>query len=197
MPKSIHINNEYEARLMLNEEQYSSLLSHYKNMNLKKRELTNLNSYFDTEELTLTELNMVLRTREINTDKYELTLKVKEDQFDKEYNLPISKEEYQKLKDNFELKESKIKDILISFGIDINKIKFITDLLTYRLEVTFPNYLLVIDKNLYRNKVDYNVEVESTSREDAIKYLNESVKYLNIEYKKGYIYKSRRALLDL
>ena len=68
---------------------------------------------------------------------------------------------------------------------------------TKRLEVNFEDYLLVIDKNFYNNKIDFNIEVESTSRELAQKYLIETISKYGITYKKDYVSKSRRAILKL
>ena len=67
----------------------------------------------------------------------------------------------------------------------------------HRMEVEFDDHLLVIDKNFYNNKIDFNLEVESTSRKLAKEYLEKVISKYGITYKKDYISKSRRAILKL
>ena len=64
-------------------------------------------------------------------------------------------------------------------------------------EIIEKDYVLVIDKNYFRDRVDFNVEVESTSKEKAISCLNTYFSPFGVEYKKGYISKSRRAIFSL
>ena len=72
-----NINMEYEARVMINEEQYINIRKHYLNSKYPKEVIINENFYFDTEDLKLTSSHKVLRMRKINNSKYELTLKIK------------------------------------------------------------------------------------------------------------------------
>ena len=65
------------------------------------------------------------------------------------------------------------------------------------MEIKYKKYTLVIDKNYFRNRVDYNVEVESFSRKAAKIYLLKHVLPFGITYKKGYVSKSRRAIYNL
>ena len=87
--------------------------------------------------------------------------------------------------------------LLKSKNIDLDRIKLIASLKTERKEIQFPEYLFVIDKNYYNDKVDFNLEVESTSKKLAKEYLNQIISKFNIENKKDYISKSRRAIYNL
>ena len=197
MLKNDFINMEYEARAMISENQYRDIYAYFSNANQKKNEFINLNTYFDYDDLFLTNHHMVLRTRKIDENNYELTLKIKGDNGDEEFNHLLSKKEYGKMKDDVSIPNSIVLDKLKENNIDISKLKFITDLRTDRLEVYYNNCIVVIDKNYYRNRVDYNVEVESNSKDAAISLLNQYFNQFGVTYKKGYISKSRRAIFNL
>lgn len=197
MTKTDFINMEYEARVMIAEEQYFKLMELYQKKNKPKSYLVNINTYFDYEELTLTNNHIVLRTRSINDSSYELTLKIKGDEGDIEYNHSLTLKEYEEINKTAIIPQSEVKEELLKQGVDLNRLKKIVELKTERLEIQYKHHLFVIDKNYFRNRVDYNVEVESTSKSLAKMYINRHIKALGITYKKGYISKSRRAIFDL
>ena len=197
MHKNDFINMEYEARSMINESQYEQILSDFKKKNNKKRFSVNSNTYFDYEDLYLTNHHMVLRTRSISENQFELTLKVKGENGDKEINHLLTFNEYKDIRENVSFPNSLVKDELIKLGIDLSKLKLIADLNTERLEIFYKNHIVVIDKNYFRNRMDYNVEVESISKKSAIFELNRHFSKYEVTYKKGYISKSRRAIFDL
>ena len=186
------VSMEYEARVMIDEKQYDSIKSFYLNKKEPKKIFTNKNTYFDDEDLYLTYHHMVLRIRQIDEDKKELTLKIKE----KDGDIEITSDKYDSLLKG-KLDDLEMIEALKLRGADPSKLKIVTTLITERIEIPYDNYLLVIDKNYYNDKVDYNIEVESSSREEAEKYLLEIIKPFNVKYKKDYISKSRRAILKL
>ncbi len=184
MLKNDFINTEYEARAMVNEKQYKEIYAHFIKSDLKKRESINLNTYFDYEDLFLTNNHMVLRTRQINENEYELTLKIKGENGDQEFNHLLTLDEYNEMRENSAIPDSIVKDKLTDNKIDLSKLKLITDLRTDRLELFKGEHIIVIDKNYFRNRVDYNVEVESTSKESAISILNQLFSPFGVTYKK-------------
>ena len=191
------VSMEYEARVMINESEYRKIKEEYLNIGRICREFTNKNTYFDSPDLYLTHHHMVLRIREIDGLEKELTLKVKSEDGDIEITHNIeSEEEYQKLLSG-NISNLEIEKEISSRGGDIKSLGIITTLTTERVEVEFDDHLLVIDKNFYNNKVDFNLEVESTSRELAKEYLEKVISKYGIAYKKDYISKSRRAILKL
>ena len=192
-----NINMEYEARVMINEEQYLNIRQHYLNSNYPKEEIVNENYYFDTEDLKLTNSHKVLRIRKINDQKYELTLKIQEQNGAIEINHSLTNIEKENLLNNFELSYEPITNKLKEYGIDPKSIKYITILKTERLEVRLKNCLLVIDKNYFRDRVDFNLEVESSSESLAKSQLNEIIRPLGLSIKKDYINKARRAIYNL
>ena len=197
MCKKEFVNKEYEARAMLSEDQYNALMNYYNKCKTKKVYSTNTNNYFDYDSLYLTDNHIVLRTRNISDKNYELTLKIKEEKCDLEHNLVLTLDEYNKINESAIIPDSEIKDIIIEKWIDLKKLKRICSLKTERLEVNYKKYLFVIDKNYYRDKVDYNVEVESFSRKSAQLYLAKKTVKFGVIIKKGYVSKSKRAIYNI
>ena len=197
MNKIDFINKEYEARVMVSEKEYLDLLRHYSKCRCPKRKIINTNTYFDYENLFLTKNHMVLRTRSISENEYELTLKIKGEESDLELNHILSKEEYQMMREKILIPQSNVLDKLKELKIDLSKLVLLTDLTTERMEIKYKKYTLVIDKNYFRNRVDYNVEVESFNRKAAKIYLLKHILPFGITYKKGYVSKSRRAIYNL
>ena len=192
-----NINMEYEARVMINEEQYLNIRKHYLNSKYSKEEIINENFYFDTEDLKLTSSHKVLRMRKINNSKYELTLKIKGENGDIEINHKLTDKEKDDLLENSIISYSPILNKLKESNIDPSSIRYITNLKTERLEVRLESCLLVIDKNYYRNKVDFNLEVESSAKSLAKSQIEEIIEPFGLSIKKDYINKAKRAIYNL
>ena len=192
-----NINMEYEARVMINEEQYLNIRNHYLSSGLSYTELVNENYYFDTPDLKLSNSHKVLRLRKINDKKYELTLKIQEEKGCLEINCPLTSIEALKFLEGGDIPSNKIREKLLEINIEPKDIKYITDLKTERLEVKLKDYLLVIDKNYFRGRIDFNLEVESDAEEHAKSALEAIIKPFGIENKKDYINKARRAIYNL
>lgn len=192
-----NLEMEYEARAMINESQYETLMSFYCKENLPYKDLINTNIYFDTVEKYLTHHHMVLRIRNIKGDKDELTLKIKGEKGDLEITHTLSELEKKEMLEKAIVPSSKISDELISRGVNLSQIKQVASLKTNRREIYFKDFIFVIDKNIFNNKIDFNIEVEAKSKEEAKKHLNELGALVGVSYIKGYISKSKRAILDL
>ena len=190
-------NYEYEARAMISESIYKSLTEKFFFSDINKKALVNINTYFDNDSLFLSNNHMVLRIREVNENERELTLKIKGEKGDIEINHSLTSYEYKNMMEKSIVPASNVKNKLVELGLSLSEVKMIVTLKTERLEVHYPKYTFVIDKNYFRDKVDYNVEVESSSKRRAIHHLNKEMKDFKIKYKKGYISKSRRAIFDL
>ena len=196
MKQQGNINIEYEARAMISEEQYLQIINYFVN-DKSKRSFTNTNTYFDYEDLSLTKNHIVLRSREIDDSNFEITLKIKGDGGDIEINNSLTSKELNDLKENCLIKSKVILQELNKLNIDINRLIKVTELKTERIEIQKEDYLIVVDKNHYNGKIDYNVEIESNSKDAAIERLNETFSPFGVTYKKGYISKSKRAIFKL
>ena len=191
------VNMEYEARVFITPEQYYKIKEKYLKEHPDARKILNENYYFDTEDLYLTEHQMVLRIRKINHQKSELTLKIQKEEGCLEINHPLTLIEESELLNSNVIPDLRIIEELAAYNINPKDIKLITSLVTDRIEIQFDKYLLVIDKNEYRGKTDFNLEVESDSDFAANFYLNLIISEFGIENKKDYITKSKRAIYNL
>ena len=192
-----NVNMEYEARVMITENQYSLVKDFFLKANLECHQLVNINYYYDDEKLTITNNSHVLRLRTIDDNKYELTLKIKGENGDVEINKPLTSFEIRDLQNQVNVSDADIIKQLKAINVDLENLKLIAKLKTERTEVKLINSLLVIDKNYYNDKIDFNLEVESVSKSEAVELLKEICKQFDIEYKKDYISKSRRAIYNL
>ena len=188
MKVSDKISKEFEARANLSESEFLIIKNDYtKSQDFKS--FTQTNIYYDVNELFLTNNGMVLRVRVFDNDS-ELTLKIKTKDFDKE----ITVEKINKDADIKKLLTPAMKEVLNN--IDIKFLKEVGRLTTERTEIKFDNYLIAIDKNYYNNKVDYNLEIEASSKEEANIILNNILKKYGVINNTIYISKSRRAIFN-
>ena len=197
MNEKDNVNMEYEARVMIPENQYSLIKEFYLKSGKKYHELVNINYYYDDDKLTISNSHQVLRLREVDNNKNELTLKIRAENGDIEINRPLTSKELHDLLDQINISDEEIINRLKSIGVQLEDLKLVAKLKTERIEIQEDNYLFVIDKNYHNDRVDYDLEVESTSKDAAIHYLKEIIKQFDIEYKKDYISKSRRAIYNL
>ena len=192
-----NVNLEYEARAMLSEQEYSTIKNEYLCKYENVTFLVNENAYFDTPDLFLTDHHMVLRVRTIDESKKELTLKIQRQDVCIEINHNLTLEEEKELFESGRIPNQPIRGMLLDSGVRLRDIKYITTLKTERIEIEIDKYLFVLDKNYYRTKVDYNIEVESTSEIEAKRILKEILDSFEIEYRTNYINKAKRAIKDL
>ena len=192
-----NINMEYEARVMITEQEYLKVKNYYLSSNLPYKELVNENYYFDTKDLKLINNHKVLRLRKINNQKYELTLKIQGKDGAIEINHYLTDKEKDDLVKSSTISYKPIISKLLEIGVDPKEIRYITDLKTERIEVSLEDGLLVIDKNYYRGLIDYNLEVESCAESRSKAILLRVISQFNIEYKKDYVNKARRATHNL
>lgn len=182
---------EFEERLMLSKEQYEELMRLYSSSK-DASIISQINYYFDDEDLSLRNAHKVLRIRVINNLKYELTMKIKGDNGDIELNNYLDKNTCDNIIQTLEFNNPSVEEEIKK--VTNKNIKLITSLKTTRLEVKFPTHLLVIDVNYYNDVIDYDLEVEASSKDDALKYILEYAYKYSLTYKKHYMSKSRRAI---
>ncbi|MCQ2802693.1 MAG: CYTH domain-containing protein [Bacilli bacterium] len=181
-----NISFEYEERSMLSKTDYDVLVSDYSKLTNDKLSITNI--YFDTKDLILTKSGMVLRLRNSN-GQLEITLKIKDKHFDKEINHPISS-----FSDNILPLNKPILNELKQLNVNISDILEVGKIKTNRIEIKMNESLIVLDQNEFLNTIDYNIEIESSSREKAKLLLQEIANKYKFEITKNYISKSRRVI---
>ena len=176
-----NVGKEFESRVMLTEQEYLDIVSHYMKLYPNSHFLQNNNDYFDTNDLYLKNRHMTLRIRTINDVRLELTLKIKGKNGDEEINDDISfKEKEGIIKDRY-FPDGHVKSYLLSLPIPLSNYENIVSLYNRRLEIPYEDYLLVIDKNEYNGITDYNLEIEAKNDINlANKILSEYIKKFNL-----------------
>ena len=189
---------EFEKRVMLSEEQYFKLVSHYLRINHRYPFIHQTNYYFDTDEMSLRKEHTVLRLRRITHKGNELTLKIKGENGDQEITQDLSiKATHDLLKKN-KFSSSEVTDALIKrYGNSLNVYHLVAELSTRRLEIKEDDYLVVIDKNEYNGITDYNLEIEASNKKRAEEVIHDFCKRFDITYGDKYKGKSTRVFESL
>ena len=154
-----NVGKEFESRIMLTNDEYLNIVSHYMKLYPNHHFLQNVNDYFDTSDLFLRKKHITLRIRTINDVRSELTLKIKGSNGDIEINDDISFKEKEILLKERVFPEGNVKKYLLSLPIPLSDYENIVSLYNRRLEISYDDHLLVIDKNEYNGIVDYNLEI--------------------------------------
>ena len=156
-----NIQKEFETRLMLEEEQYFFIVTYFMNIYPNKHFLQNTNIYYDSDDLFLRSQHITLRLRTINDVKSEFTLKIKGDDGDEEITDGLTPKEADLLKNDNLFPYGQVRNRLMLLPYSLDKYHVVATLYNRRLEIDFGDYLLVVDKNVYGDVTDYNLEIES------------------------------------
>lgn len=170
---------EYEERVLISENDYQQVIKDVKKEERPLRYLTILNIYLDNANEDIYRNDQMLRIRTTNGKEQELTLKIRNaDGSTREINETLERHPIidKELNGNF-------KDY-----------QEITRLMTERIEVEYDDYLLVIDKNIYGETVDFDLEIEANSQQKAINLIEKYCILYDLKYDPHYRVKSRRAI---
>ena len=192
-----NIVKEFESRIMLTESEYFEIVSRYMRLYPNKSFLKNVNVYFDTEELDLRKRHITLRVRIINDTRCELTAKIKGMNGDDEINDDINLIQANELIKEGKFPDGNVKSFLLTLPYTLDLYKQIAILNNLRLEIENEDHLLVIDKNIYGDNTDYNLEIEAKdSIEKAKTLLNAYILQFNLANRgQKYVGKAHRAIL--
>ena len=192
-----NVITEFESRVMLTENEYFEIVSFYLKQYPNIQFLQNTNIYLDTEDLFLRKKHITLRIRTINDANCELTCKIKGGNGDQEINDNLFVKEIDMLLNHYVFPNGNVKNFLISLARPLSEYRPITTLYNRRLEIKYPDHLLVIDKNAYGDIVDYNLEIESENDINVSrKYLKAYCEKFNLSLKdQPYIGKATRAIM--
>jgi uncharacterized protein YjbK len=158
-------NIEIEAKVLVSKDEYTQIVKSLELQKYKKFKQTNY--YIDSDDRVIKKLGYALRVREKN-EEFELTLKTPLSEGKLEKNETISWRVFEDLRDNGIFPESGIKKFLLILGIDVSKLKIITSLTTERIRIDYSETdNVVVDKSTYNGQVDYELEAESTSMDNA------------------------------
>ena len=156
-----NIAKEFESRIMLTNDEYISVVSFFMKLYPNQHFLQNTNYYLDTDDFYLKNQHITLRVRFINDVKCELTLKIKGSNGDQEINDSLTFKQFELLKNEGVFPIGNVRDYLLTLSLPLNAYKCLTSLYNLRLEIKQEDHLLVIDKNIYNDITDYNLEIET------------------------------------
>lgn len=146
------VEKEYKAMISIEQYEHIKLMFQWEKCVMQK------NYYFDTNDMHCAKNNITVRIRQKEHNYY---LQVK---------MPICCEGGLHIKKEYEKELHHLKDVITSndfkelfIPVDIPDVKQIGNLITERLEFNINGTTLCLDKNLYNNIVDYEVEVEYSS----------------------------------
>ena len=193
-----NIVKEFESRIMLTENEYFEIVSHFMRLHPNKQFLKNTNIYLDTDDLFLRKSHITFRIRIINDIRSELTIKIKGSNGDDEINDGITLNDVEAILNKHVFPDGNVKNYLQSLPYLLDSYKEITRLNNVRLEIEEEDHLLVIDKNIYNGITDYNLEIETKdSIENAKKVLHYYIDKFNlVNRKQKYVGKASRAILS-
>lgn len=155
-------NIEIEAKILLSKKDYQKLLSLMSfNPQIKKQE----NFFLDSPERELKKYNIMVRLR--HREGYKLTLKAPLSEGLLEKNQPVDEKDALALIQKNIFPKGEIYDFLEMLHININKLKILASLATERQESEFDGYPINISKNTYGEKVDYELEADSDSKQKS------------------------------
>ena len=173
-------NIEIESKVLLTKTEYESVIKSLHLENTPKVKQTNY--YIDTKDLYLKKHDMFLRIRE-KSQNYELTLKAPLSEGLLEKNEHIASSSFDKLQEDGFFPEGGIKKFLEILSVDPKDLKILTSLTTTRIEIEYKNSIVDIDRSVYGDVVDYELEVETTSMEGAEAIAKEILKLAKVEGK--------------
>ncbi|HHZ18644.1 MAG TPA: CYTH domain-containing protein [Acholeplasmataceae bacterium] len=171
----MQIGNLVEFRTLLTEEEYNRLMEKFKGNRMDMQ----TNHYFDTKRFSLKALDASLRVKE--RDDFTLVFKKKKGYNLQEFQLPITKETFEEIRETGMVPEGEIYNELIPLIGDQKIFNFLS-LSTLRLFFAYKNGILYIDKSQYLGQTDYELIYETSSHN-----LREFVKLISefeLQYKK-------------
>lgn len=145
-----------------------------------------INHYFDTKEYAFKQQGAALRIRELDHE-FELTLKKKKPVGVLELNQSIDLNEVNQLLKQQAFPTGGIKKEVIAMGISPNELLFYGSLVTDRAEVPFKDGCLMLDRSIYFDLEDYEVEYEvnETAIEKGKQQFKQLLNELNIPIEKA------------
>lgn len=186
-------NIEIEAKVLITEKEYNNVVSHF--LNRKISEFDQINHYIETEDFQLKKIGVGLRIRE-KDECYTLTLKAPMAEGLLEKNEELTRLQFNSFMKRNLFPECQIKEFIKMLGVKIEDLKILTQLTTHRIDISMDDrvYVFSIDKNVYNDLVDYELEVEGPSLNKAKDMLKSICNQTNTFYKDNLKSKETRAL---
>ncbi len=184
---------EIESKALISEENYSKIIKYFKSE--ITREYDQTNHYIDTKDFALKQLGIGLRIRNVSSS-FVLTLKAPMAEGLLEKDQHISREIFTKFKKGEGFPDGIVKDFVRMLGVDPSSLKILAKLTTHRIEIEneTTGKTLCIDKNVYNQVTDFELELEANTLEQGKIQLKDICSKAGIQYKENLKSKQSRAM---
>jgi len=184
-------NIEIEVKTLICQKDYEAILKFFEHE--KREAVEQTNYYIDTKNADLKRHEVSLRIRRLNG--FVMTLKTPLSEGLLEKSQLISESEFDNYINNNVFPEGSISEFIERLYIEPSSLIPLAELHTNRVNIPYKGYLLAVDKNMYAQEVDYELEMEGSSVEKARFFLEEICEQVGIKFTENKISKQKRALI--
>jgi uncharacterized protein YjbK len=184
-------NIEIEGKILVEENEFLKVMEFLELT--EKDAVLQINHYIDTKNSQLRSFGFSLRVRE-RKGTYTLTLKSPMAEGTLEKDQQISQKQYILFRDSNKFPEGLVKDFLLMFGFPVEEVAIITSLSTWRIDSVFMEQNVCLDKNVYGENTDYEIESEQSSIQLAEETLKKLCEQTQIPFRPNQVSKHARAL---
>lgn len=167
---------EIEYKTLLTKDNYETLSQ---NLFCKVDPVVQTNYYFETNNFALKKHFSALRIREKN-GAYTLTLKEPHPEGILETHDQLSTDEWQQWLEGNAVSKPNISKQLAAIGITENNLIYYGALKTTRQSFTQDDILYVLDKSIYNDITDYELEIEAPTKQKGEQALQDMVEKYHI-----------------
>ncbi|HEY8436845.1 MAG TPA: CYTH domain-containing protein [Haloplasmataceae bacterium] len=173
------VEREIEFKTLLTEADYKRLIDRFA---ISDQDFfTQVNVYYDTENLDLTQQKCALRIR-MKDGKYILTLKEQGNRSNLETNQTLHSDEATSLHTNGLLPPGPVRTRLRELNIQ-EPLYAVTQIVTKRAEIPYRGQRLFFDQSTYEGVTDYELELEATNYETGQEVFESLLTDLGISYR--------------
>jgi uncharacterized protein YjbK len=137
------------------------------------------NHYFDTPTFMLKSQGCALRIREKN-GRQTLTLKQPHTEGLLETHQSLTKKEAEAAKSGNRLPDGEVIRVLQTMGVSVFSLTYLGTLSTERAEIVYENGTIMLDHSFYLGTEDYELEYESTDKNEGEKIFQTLLRDFNI-----------------
>ncbi|WP_177304821.1 CYTH domain-containing protein [Salisediminibacterium selenitireducens] len=166
---SQEIEIEFKQRLDL--QSYERLMEHYKHD--RSPVFHQINHYFETAGFLLKSYGSALRIRE-KAGQMTLTLKQPYSEGLLETHQPVTEDAFSTMKQSGQVPNGEVREqlLLLIKAADLPELTYLGSLSTDRSEVQLNEGLLVLDRSMYFDITDYELEFESTDYDKGRRFFD-------------------------
>ncbi len=175
---------EIEFKNLLDVDEYEYLYNFFGCDSLSN--IKQQNYYLDTSDFALRAKNIALRIRNVENSDIVLTLKVPQEIGILEVEQLITPNEFNLFltTNNITHINGEVKDYLSTLRLDTNLLLFM-QFTTYRYEVNNSDGVFMLDKTVFENCTDYELELEVLDYNSGLIFFKNFLSNHNIDYKEA------------